>query len=187
MQNGLFVRSPCCWWSFSFVWFHILTSCQILLHIHPQTHRVFLSLYPQYNFVGRILGPRGLTAKQLEAETGCKIMVRGKSSMRDKKKVSSECPVGLMCVLSPDINPTRLNPLPQVRVRHLFLPRQKPMKLAFFLHKNPSSCLCLWNKSVKLTVTAATQTSYLKQTAAALTSDAAVGSTPSGGKSRWRS
>lgn len=40
----------------------------------------------QFNFVGRILGPRGLTAKQLEAETGCKIMVRGKSSMRDKKK-----------------------------------------------------------------------------------------------------
>ncbi|XP_015204064.1 protein quaking-A isoform X1 [Lepisosteus oculatus] len=42
--------------------------------------------YPDYNFVGRILGPRGLTAKQLEAETGCKIMVRGKSSMRDRKK-----------------------------------------------------------------------------------------------------
>lgn len=47
---------------------------------------VFFS--PQFNFVGRILGPRGLTAKQLEAETGCKIMVRGKGSMRDKKKVS---------------------------------------------------------------------------------------------------
>lgn len=46
----------------------------------------YLSL--QFNFVGRILGPRGLTAKQLEAETGCKIMVRGKGSMRDKKKVS---------------------------------------------------------------------------------------------------
>lgn len=43
----------------------------------------------QFNFVGRILGPRGLTAKQLEAETGCKIMVRGKGSMRDKKKVRS--------------------------------------------------------------------------------------------------
>lgn len=43
----------------------------------------------QFNFVGRILGPRGLTAKQLEAETGCKIMVRGKGSMRDKKKVST--------------------------------------------------------------------------------------------------
>ncbi|PAV74152.1 hypothetical protein WR25_16492 [Diploscapter pachys] len=42
--------------------------------------------FPDYNFVGRILGPRGMTAKQLEQETGCKIMVRGKGSMRDKKK-----------------------------------------------------------------------------------------------------
>jgi hypothetical protein len=42
----------------------------------------------QFNFVGRILGPRGLTTKQLETETGAKIMVRGKGSMRDKKKVS---------------------------------------------------------------------------------------------------
>ncbi|KAI3363566.1 hypothetical protein L3Q82_012177 [Scortum barcoo] len=40
----------------------------------------------KFNFVGRILGPRGLTAKQLEAETGCKIMVRGRGSMRDRKK-----------------------------------------------------------------------------------------------------
>ncbi|XP_023217321.1 protein held out wings-like isoform X1 [Centruroides sculpturatus] len=42
--------------------------------------------HPDYNFVGRILGPRGMTAKQLELETGCKIMVRGRGSMRDKKK-----------------------------------------------------------------------------------------------------
>uniref|UniRef100_A0A0N4ZPQ7 KH domain-containing protein n=1 Tax=Parastrongyloides trichosuri TaxID=131310 RepID=A0A0N4ZPQ7_PARTI len=42
--------------------------------------------HPEYNFVGRILGPRGMTAKQLEQETGCKIMVRGKGSLRDKKK-----------------------------------------------------------------------------------------------------
>lgn len=55
-----------------------------------------LSLFLQYNFVGRILGPRGLTAKQLEAETGCKIMVRGKSSMRDKKKVRSSVAVCLV-------------------------------------------------------------------------------------------
>lgn len=44
----------------------------------------------QYNFVGRILGPRGLTAKQLEQEAKCKIMVRGTGSMRDKKKVRVE-------------------------------------------------------------------------------------------------
>jgi rRNA processing protein Krr1/Pno1 len=41
----------------------------------------------QYNFVGRILGPRGMTAKQLEHDTGCKIMVRGTGSMRDRKQV----------------------------------------------------------------------------------------------------
>ncbi|KAI6238363.1 KH domain-containing protein [Aphelenchoides fujianensis] len=53
-----------------------------------QTEKVFVPVkeHPDYNFVGRILGPRGMTAKQLEAETGCKIMVRGKGSMRDKKK-----------------------------------------------------------------------------------------------------
>uniref|UniRef100_A0A1I8AYP7 KH domain-containing protein n=1 Tax=Meloidogyne hapla TaxID=6305 RepID=A0A1I8AYP7_MELHA len=40
----------------------------------------------KFNFVGRILGPRGMTAKQLEHETGCKIMVRGRGSLRDTKK-----------------------------------------------------------------------------------------------------
>ncbi|XP_021377356.1 protein quaking-B-like isoform X9 [Mizuhopecten yessoensis] len=44
--------------------------------------------HPDFNFVGRILGPRGMTAKELEQFTGCKIMVRGKGSMRDKKKVN---------------------------------------------------------------------------------------------------
>uniref|UniRef100_A0A8D9EDI3 Protein held out wings n=1 Tax=Cacopsylla melanoneura TaxID=428564 RepID=A0A8D9EDI3_9HEMI len=52
------------------------------------TEKVFVPVkdHPDFNFVGRILGPRGMTAKQLEIETGCKIMVRGKGSMRDKKK-----------------------------------------------------------------------------------------------------
>lgn len=42
--------------------------------------------YPEYNFIGRILGPRGMTIKQMEQETECKIMIRGKGSLRDKKK-----------------------------------------------------------------------------------------------------
>jgi protein quaking len=52
------------------------------------TEKVYVPVkdFPDYNFVGRILGPRGMTAKQLEQETGCKIMVRGRGSMRDKKK-----------------------------------------------------------------------------------------------------
>jgi protein quaking len=56
------------------------------------TEKVFVPVkdHPEFNFVGRILGPRGMTAKQLELETGCKIMVRGKGSMRDKKKVCTK-------------------------------------------------------------------------------------------------
>ncbi|CAB3375212.1 Hypothetical predicted protein [Cloeon dipterum] len=52
------------------------------------TEKVYVPVkeHPDFNFVGRILGPRGMTAKQLEQETGCKIMVRGRGSMRDKKK-----------------------------------------------------------------------------------------------------
>lgn len=42
--------------------------------------------HPDFNFVGRILGPRGMTAKQLEKETECKIMIRGRGSMRDRRK-----------------------------------------------------------------------------------------------------
>jgi len=53
-----------------------------------QSEKVYVPIkdHPDFNFVGRILGPRGMTAKQLEQETGCKIMVRGRGSMRDKKK-----------------------------------------------------------------------------------------------------
>ena len=52
------------------------------------TEKVYVPVkeHPDFNFVGRILGPRGMTAKQLEHETGCKIMVRGRGSMRDDSK-----------------------------------------------------------------------------------------------------
>jgi len=59
---------------------------------HDDSFAVHLTLClwcAQFNFVGRILGPRGMTAKQLEMDTGCKIMVRGKGSMRDKVKVGT--------------------------------------------------------------------------------------------------
>lgn len=58
----------------------------MVLKMYIFNNIIFILL--QFNFVGRILGPRGMTAKQLEQETGCKIMVRGKGSMRDKKKVN---------------------------------------------------------------------------------------------------
>ncbi|CAH8594225.1 unnamed protein product [Heterobilharzia americana] len=39
-----------------------------------------------YNFVGRILGPEGSTAKCLQQFLGVKIMIRGRGSMRDQMK-----------------------------------------------------------------------------------------------------
>lgn len=42
-----------------------------------------------FNFVGRILGPDGSTAKCLQQCLGVKIMVRGRGSMRDRRKEDS--------------------------------------------------------------------------------------------------
>lgn len=42
--------------------------------------------FPDYNFVGRLLGPRGTTLKTLARDTGCKIMIRGKGSIRKDKE-----------------------------------------------------------------------------------------------------
>ncbi|KAH7669478.1 BBP/SF1 family protein [Dioscorea alata] len=39
--------------------------------------------YPEYNFVGLIIGPRGNTQKRMEKETGAKILIRGKGSAKD--------------------------------------------------------------------------------------------------------
>lgn len=44
----------------------------------------------QVNFVGKLLGPQGSTIKRLQEETGAKISVLGKGSMRDKNKVRGE-------------------------------------------------------------------------------------------------
>ena len=40
--------------------------------------------FPNYNFVGRILGPRGATLKTIQQSTQCQICIRGKGSIRDR-------------------------------------------------------------------------------------------------------
>ena len=49
------------------------------------SHTLTLIYFYQFNFVGRIIGPRGLTLRQVEQETACKLLVRGRGSMKDKK------------------------------------------------------------------------------------------------------
>lgn len=40
----------------------------------------------QHNLVGRLLGPKGLTLKRMQAETQTKMSILGRTSMRDRKK-----------------------------------------------------------------------------------------------------
>ncbi|KAL5981329.1 hypothetical protein ACLOJK_015384 [Asimina triloba] len=39
--------------------------------------------YPTYNFVGRLLGPRGNSLKRVEASTDCRVLIRGRGSIKD--------------------------------------------------------------------------------------------------------
>lgn len=43
----------------------------------------------QFNFVGKLLGPRGNSLKRLQEETLTKMSILGKGSMRDKAKVKN--------------------------------------------------------------------------------------------------
>ncbi|KAJ0171305.1 hypothetical protein K1T71_012855 [Dendrolimus kikuchii] len=45
-----------------------------------------LKEFPKFNFVGKLLGPKGNTMKQLQEETMCKMAVLGRGSMRDRQK-----------------------------------------------------------------------------------------------------
>ncbi|KAB2607269.1 KH domain-containing protein [Pyrus ussuriensis x Pyrus communis] len=42
--------------------------------------------YPNYNFVGRLLGPRGNSLKRVEATTECRVLIRGRGSIKDPTK-----------------------------------------------------------------------------------------------------
>ncbi|KAL8462059.1 hypothetical protein ACS0TY_032415 [Phlomoides rotata] len=39
--------------------------------------------FPNYNFVGRLLGPRGNSLKRVEATTDCRVLIRGRGSIKD--------------------------------------------------------------------------------------------------------
>ncbi|XP_031490569.1 KH domain-containing protein At1g09660/At1g09670-like [Nymphaea colorata] len=42
--------------------------------------------FPSYNFVGRLLGPRGNSLKRVEATTQCRVYIRGRGSVKDSVK-----------------------------------------------------------------------------------------------------
>nr|CAB3497718.1 unnamed protein product [Digitaria exilis] len=69
---------------------------QVSLDVHTKESLSFklfvdyFSLLSQFNFVGRILGPRGNSLKRVEASTGCRVFIRGKGSIKDPGKDESQ-------------------------------------------------------------------------------------------------
>ena len=51
------------------------------------TYQLPLMHFMQFNFIGRLLGPRGHSLKRVEATTGCRVFIRGKGSIKDPVKV----------------------------------------------------------------------------------------------------
>eukprot|EP00388_Colpodella_angusta_P019439 GDKJ01048656.1.p1 GENE.GDKJ01048656.1~~GDKJ01048656.1.p1 ORF type:complete len:537 (+),score=124.39 GDKJ01048656.1:312-1922(+) len=53
--------------------------------------KIPLDKYPNYNFMGVIIGPRGATQKKIGNLTGCEISIRGKNSnMKGRKEVQTD-------------------------------------------------------------------------------------------------
>lgn len=48
---------------------------------------LYVEIYLQFNFVGKLLGPKGNSMKRLQEETMCKMAVLGRGSMKDRQKV----------------------------------------------------------------------------------------------------
>jgi len=63
--------------------------------------------FPEINFIGLLIGPRGNTLKKMETESGAKISIRGKGSVKEGKSrsdsaSSSNLEEDLHCLVSAD-------------------------------------------------------------------------------------
>ena len=74
-------------------------------HIKTQ-EKIYIPVndYPEINFIGLILGPRGKSLKEIEAKTQAKIFIRGKGSVKEgkKQKGDSNLEEDLHCVVMAD-------------------------------------------------------------------------------------
>lgn len=66
---------------------HMYSFFPPLIRNSDQVPDFIFPLMLQFNFVGKLLGPRGNSMKRLQEETGVKMSILGKGSMRDKEKV----------------------------------------------------------------------------------------------------
>jgi splicing factor 1 len=60
--------------------------------------------FPELNFIGLLIGPRGNTLKKMEAESGAKISIRGKGSAKEGSKPQPDEDQELHCQVTGDSN-----------------------------------------------------------------------------------
>lgn len=65
----------------------LLTFWYLLFELLLQRYLTFNYIALQYNFVGRLLGPRGNSLKRVEANTECRVLIRGRGSIKDPARV----------------------------------------------------------------------------------------------------
>lgn len=68
--------------------------------IFEEKYYIPVDQYPEINFVGLLLGPRGNTLKRLQLESKCKIAIRGRGSVKEGKS-ASDLPEGAMNMEDP--------------------------------------------------------------------------------------
>lgn len=65
----------------------LLLGSSFLIEFVATFFTCILCLDLQYNFVGRLLGPRGNSLKRVEATTECRVLIRGRGSIKDPTRV----------------------------------------------------------------------------------------------------
>lgn len=73
----------------------VVVKCIVPVKEHPKVRKWKTSIkkldwlcWLQFNFVGKLLGPRGNSMRRLQEETLCKMAILGRGSMKDRKRVN---------------------------------------------------------------------------------------------------
>ena len=74
------------------LWPSLFEEQSTFLHDRSQKCRLF-----QFNFVGKLLGPKGNSMKRLQEDTMTKMAVLGRGSMRNKQQVRNYLICGIVC------------------------------------------------------------------------------------------
>jgi len=80
---------------------------------------------PGFNFIGMLIGFKGVTRKQLEVESGCKILFKGRGSSKDGNDIDGERPLYVHLVASDEVSINKGT----ARIKELLFDKKKRFEL----------------------------------------------------------